>query len=364
MALKWLPAYFWQRVARPAIDTPFHLVIAVANHFEPYTVQSCPATFAPFELQLSRVKQWIEQYPKVFDRYRDTSGSPLKHTYFFPAEHYHPQILALLADHCHRGWGEVEIHRHHGMGLADTPENTKEALTSFRDTLVTHGCLCRLDDVGGPRYAFVHGNFALANSGGGRYCGVDSELQILAETGCYADFTLPSWPNRAQIQKINALYECESPLSRRAAHRSGRDLVIGVRPTLFPLIIQGPLMVDFGKRCRWLLPVIENSALTVRNPPSLRRLRLWIQASVTVRGRPNWAFVKLHCHGMDPRDTPALLGTPIVDFLSGLSELEKQGVFRTYFVTAREMANVLLAACDGRDGPPSEFKNYRLHLAF
>jgi len=67
---------------------------------------------------------------------------------------------------------------------------------------------------------------------------------------------------------------------------------------------------------------------------------------------------------MDPRDTPALLGTPIVDFLSGLSELEKQGVFRTYFVTAREMANVLLAACDGRDGPPSEFKNYRLHLAF
>ena len=38
-------------------------------------------------------------------------------------------------------------------------------------------------------YAFVHGNFALANSAGGRYCGVDEEMQILAETGCYADMT-------------------------------------------------------------------------------------------------------------------------------------------------------------------------------
>ena len=42
-----------------------------------------------------------------------------------------------------------------------------------------HGCLSRWDGKGEPRYAFVHGNWALANSAGGRFCGVDSEMQIL-----------------------------------------------------------------------------------------------------------------------------------------------------------------------------------------
>ena len=58
-------------------------------------------------------------------------------------------------------------------------------------------------------YGFVHGNFALANSADGHHCGVDSEMQVLAETGCYADFTLPpGLYHRAHIAKINSLYEC------------------------------------------------------------------------------------------------------------------------------------------------------------
>jgi len=31
-------------------------------------------------------------------------------------------------------------------------------------------------------------------------------------------------------------------------------------------------------------------------------------------------------------------------------------------VTAREMANVILAACDGKEGDPGEYRDYRFRL--
>src|SRR5262249_36857292 len=147
-----------------------------------------------------------------------------RHTYFFPAEQYHKPLLERLADHCRAGWGEIETQLHHGVKEADTARKTQRVLVEFRDRLVEHGCLSQLDDTGPPRYAFVHGNWALANSAGGPNCGVDNEMLILAETGCYADFTLPSAPDPTQVGKINSLYECALPLDHQAPHRRGRDL--------------------------------------------------------------------------------------------------------------------------------------------
>jgi hypothetical protein len=189
-------------------------------------------------------------------------------------------------------------------------------------------------------------------------------MQVLADTGCYADFTLPSAPNVSQIAKINALYECALPLDARAPHRSGRDLEKGRPATVFPLIIQGPLLLDFGRRKRgWPVPGIENGELSGIRPPTLSRLRLWRKAAIAVRGRPDWIFVKLHCHGMDPRDDEAMLGAPLRRFLHDLAADSKWGgAYSTHFVSAREMTNVILAACDGRDGDPSEFRDYRLKL--
>jgi hypothetical protein len=236
----------------------------------------------------------------------------------------------------------------------------RDKLLTFRAQLLSHGCLSILDGVGAPRYAFVHGNFALANSGKG-YCGVDSELQVLADTGCYADFTLPSWPNPAQIAKINKIYECHPPLGRRAAHKHGRDLVRNSRPTLLPLIVEGPLLLDFS---RWngIFPFIENSAITAVNPPTLCRFRLWMNAKVGIQGQANWIFIKLHCHGMDPRDTSTLLGPTMFNFLNDILELAKQESIRIHFVTAREMANIIFSACDARCGSPENFRDYRLRL--
>jgi hypothetical protein len=295
---------------------------------------------------------------------RDHDGFPLRHTYFYPAEQYDKDLLDLLAEDCRAGWGEVEIHLHHGVESPDNSANTRRQLEEFRDALVSHGCLSRWDGAGPARYAFVHGNWALANSAQGRFCGVDDEMRILAETGCYADLTLPSAPSPAQVGKINALYEYTLPTDQRAPHRRGRDLARGRAPTAFPLIIQGPLMLDLGRRIHgWPVPRVENSDINRSYPPTLERFGLWRQAGIAVRGRPEWLFVKLHCHGMIPQDNEAMVGAPMRNFLRNVVQRPNNGSrYSVHFVTAREMVNIALAACDGRAGNPGDYRDYRLKL--
>ncbi|MGB9362131.1 MAG: hypothetical protein WCA99_11035, partial [Candidatus Sulfotelmatobacter sp.] len=298
---RWMPGYLWQRLVRRQASSKTHLIFALADHFEPAIVPEDGAARAPYPEQERRLKRWCSEYPNQFESYRDAEGRPFVHTYYYPAEQYDHALIAQLAEHCRDGWGEIEIHLHHGMKAPDSAENTRRQLLEFRDRLAgEHNCLSYWDDSAQPRYSFVHGNFALANSNKGRACGVDSEMQVLAETGCYADFTLPTGAfHWAQTSKINSIYECTLPLTERAAHRKGRDLARGRAPQVFPLMVQGPLMLDFRADTdsrRWR---IDNAALTGSNPPSLRRLNLWKRAAITVRGRPDWLFIKLHCHGMD-----------------------------------------------------------------
>jgi hypothetical protein len=364
-SLRWLPAYGWQRFVRRLPRTyPTHLIIAVADHFEPAIMPDAPGAYADWAEQERRLERWCREYPKAMEAWRDADERPFRHTYFYPAEQYNKGLIERLAEHCRTGWGEIEVHLHHGVEAPDTQENTRRVLVEFRDALQGHGCLSRWQGEGPPRYAFVHGNWALANSARGCFCGVDEEMQILAETGCYADLTLPSAPHPAQVGKINALYECALPLYQRAPHRRGRDLRCGRPPQIFPLIIQGPLGLNFARRIRgWPVPCIENGALTTLYPPTMYRLGLWYQAAITISNRPDWLFIKLHCHGMDPKDEPAMLGMPMQRFLQELTEGgQASSKYRVHFVTAREMVNIILAACDGREGSPGDFRDYQLRL--
>gem|GEM_PF-147794 len=359
--MRWLPSYAWQRVARHRPRGNVHLMIMLADHFEPAIVPQDGSARVPYYEQESRVDRWCREYPRTFSSWRDHDDRPLVHTYFYPAEQYDKRLLQQLSDHCQAGWGEIETHLHHGTNGPDTEENTRRQLVEFRDTLAfEHGGLSYLDGLGPPRYAFVHGNFALANSAHGIACGVDSEMQVLSDTGCYADFTLPPGPfYPTHIAKINSLYECTLPLSRWAAHRSGRDLKSGRAPKVFPLMIEGPLMLSLARPGGRLISV-ENGALTYNNPPSMHRLNLWRRAAIAVKGRPDWVFIKLQCHGMDPRDKEVMLGAPMRQFLSDLIGGAEQRSETLHFVSAREMVNIILAATDGRDGNPGEYRDYRL----
>jgi hypothetical protein len=361
---RWLPSYAWQRLTRGAPRGEVHLIVALADHFEPAIVPENGRSRAPFSEQERRVEQWCSHYPQAVDSWRDQEGRPLVHTYFYPAEQYDRALVDRVAEHCHGGWGEIEIHLHHGMNAPDTAENTRRRLVEFRDALVVnHGSLCFMDGSDVPRYAFVHGNFALANAAGGYACGVDNEMQILADTGCYADFTLPAAPfHPAQIGKVNSLYECSLPLGTQAPHRKGRDLAVGRAPQIFPLNVQGPLLFDFDRHARNGLGRFENAALTGANPPGLRRLGLWKKAAISVQHRPDWLFIKLHTHSMDPTQREAVMGTPMQRFLAEFVEGARDRNEVIHFVTAREMVNMILAACDGREGNPGEYRDYRLKL--
>jgi len=352
-------------MTRRAVRGPAHLIFALADHFEPSIIPSPGAGFAPLDEQERRVEHWCREYPRMADRWRDGEGRPFNHTYFFPAEQYERSLLDRLAAHCHDGWGELEIHLHHGMSAPDTAENTRRQLVEFRDLLANrHGCLSYIDGSPSPRYAFVHGNFALANSASGKFCGVDNEMALLAETGCYADLTMPSSAfHPAQIGKVNSLYECALPIEQRAPHRKGRDLRQGHEPVIFPIIVQGPLMLDFDRSSRSGIGRFENASLTGANPPTLRRLQLWKNAGIRVDGRPDWLFIKVHTHSMDPTQQDAVLGAPMKTFLRELIEGAKSRNEILHFVSAREMVNIILAACDGREGDPGQYRDYRLHLA-
>ena len=108
------------------------------------------------------------------------------------------------------------------------------------------------------------------------------------------------------------------------------------------------------------MPRIETGALTTLYPPTMHRLGLWCRPAVTVKDRPDWIFVKLHCHGMDPTQELGILGRLMQQFLKDLIEGAGQRKETLHFVTAREMVNIVLAACDGREGNPGDFRDYRL----
>lgn len=357
--LRWMPAYCRQRLVRRAPQGEMvDLIFALADHFEPATVPGPGGRFADLATQQQRMERWCREYPKLVEAWPDSDGRPFRHTYFYPAEQYEAGIVAQLAEHCRAGWGEVEIHLHHGVEAPDTAANLRRVLTQFRDALAREGCLSRLEGEDRPRYAFVHGNFALANSRGGRFCGVDNEMEILEETGCYADFTLPAAPLESQVTKINALYECGRPLDQAMPHRNGCDLRCGSAPR-FPLIIQGPLGIRFRSGFPWV--AIENADLATVNPPTPHRVDLWRRIAVQVEGRPNWTFIKLHCHGMSPKDESLMLGPLMAQFLRDLKALrDADARVRLHFVTAREMVNIALAACSGLSGDPHQYREFRL----
>jgi hypothetical protein len=72
---------------------------------------------------------------------------------------------------------------------------------------------------------------------------------------------------------------------------------------------------------------------------------LWVRAGVKVSTRPDWYFVKLHTHGVHEPNQDVLLGPAMVRFHETLREwAERDASFRFHYVTAREMANLTMAA--------------------
>jgi hypothetical protein len=361
--MPWLVRYPWTRLGSLLERTAFekkHIIITVANHFEPGWSEGGVLGHAE---QMKRLDAYCKLARSTGDAVRDADGTRFRHTNFYPAEQYHPEILDKMAELQADGLGEVEIHLHHGVERPDSSENLRHTLTEFRDTLAErHRCLSVMDGSDQPMYAFVHGNLALANSCGGRFCGVDDEMQILKETGCYADMTLPSAPDRSQVAMINQLYECGGPLDQRVPHRSGNRVAVNGKVPSLPLIFTGPLVFNWKRRIKGLpVPRIDDGALTANQPLDAERMRRWTSANVTVAGRSDWVFVKLYCHGFFDRDQSACIGDDARRFFGELVEQsERSGDYKVHFTSAREAFNIAAAAIEGHNGDPAKYRDYKL----
>src|SRR5262249_34963384 len=158
----------------------------------------------------------------------------------------------------------------------------------------------------------------------GQCCGVNNELTILHETGCYADFTLPSAPEPQQTRKINSIYYAVGAPGRAKGQDSGIDVGSGPAPTNSLMIIQGPLVLDWTRRKWGVFPRIENACIQWNQPATIARLPQWLRARVQVANRPDWFFVKLHTHGAPERNQQVLLGETMVRFHKALAGLAQE----------------------------------------
>ncbi|MBY0460128.1 MAG: hypothetical protein K2V38_22660, partial [Gemmataceae bacterium] len=187
---RWLPSYLLDglmsrsRYREVRADEPVHLLLAICDHYEP------SRGGAPLDVARGLVRQWVEEYPRQFDRFRDADGFPPQYTFFYPEDEYEPELVDMVAGLCRhkngRRYGEIEIHLHHDH---DTADGLRRKLLNFKKTLAErHGALSRDKETGEIGYAFIHGNWALDNSRcDRRHCGVNNELDVLRETGCFAD---------------------------------------------------------------------------------------------------------------------------------------------------------------------------------
>jgi hypothetical protein len=351
----WLPAYL-RRVARrrPRHAGPLHVMLCFVDHFEP------GHGGADIDRQRARVRRWRESYPLLCEGHRDADGHPPRHTFFFPDDEYRPESLHELVDLCRAGYGEIGVHVHHD---GDTAEGLRARLRTFVRTLTDdHGALPVLPASGRPAWAFVHGNWALDNSRpDGRWCGVEGELAVLAEEGCYADFTLPSAPDVTQTRTVNSIYYPAGDPARPKSHDRGEPVRVAGVPRGPLVIVQGPLGLNWRWRKLGVLPRIENGEVRATTPPRRDRTDLWIRTHVHVVGRPEWVFVKVHTHGAPERETDTLLGRATGAMFQDLETRYNDGRRHVlHYVTAREMYNIIKAAEAGHAGDPGQYRNFRI----
>jgi len=214
------------------------------------------------------------------------------------------------------------------------------------------------------KYAFIHGNWALDNSReDGDWCGVNNELQVLRQTGCYADFTFPSGLSETQPRKVNKIYYATDDDKKPKSYNNGVDVEVGKPPSGDLMLITGPVGLNWKRRKWRIFPTLENSDISWHHVPTEERISLWLKSHIHVRGQPNWIFIKVHTHGAADKNLEMLLDQNGVmhRIFCHLEEQYNDGKkYRLHYVTAREMYNIIRATEAGMRGNPNVYRDYEL----
>lgn len=279
------------------------------------------------------------------ERHLDSAGRPACYTFFYPEEQYEPELIDELGALRETGLGDIEVHVHHN---ADTEQAFVDRMGTFLQRLRHRHGLLRTDG-GLIRFGFIHGNWALDNSlPDGSYCGLDNEITLLRDLGCYADFTLPSAPSPAQTRIVNTIYWATDDPARPRSHDAGVALTAGGPVAGDLLMISGPLTLNLREWRTPLVPRLECGEVAGNCLPTRHRARLWVRVAPRLGGD---VFIKLFGHGAPEKNATPLLeqGGALDRTLQYLREEANELGAELYSVSAWQMWTAVDAIRRGAD---------------
>lgn len=331
---------------------PVHVFFCLTDHYEPGTGG------VGEQEERAQVDRLLDVYPQIVAEHRDADGRKPRRTWFFPPHYHRYGNLKKLVDLSSRGYGEIEIHLHHGKHCPDDAENLRHTLAEIVRDYSQFGIFGEVD--GEKKYGFIHGDWALANSRGNQYCGVNNEIDLLRETGCYADYTHPSRPESTPRQ-MNTIHYAKSWADKPKSYNRGvlaQQGIVGDESDQL-LLIQGPLHpLQLGPSLTSVRPIGDEIAGSPYT--SKARIKRWVETGVHVAGKPEWVFIKTHTHGAT--DAEFVLGQEFEDILTELESNYNDGEnYVLHYVTAREMYNLVKAVEDGHgDQAPITLMDYKV----
>jgi hypothetical protein len=328
----WLPGYIKDRLAVSDRKPAKRLWLLFADHFEPLWKGADERTGA------ERVARWTTRWPAIAAKFQDSTGSPPRYTFFYPEEEYRQRLLEPLARMASDGIADVEVHLHHD---GEGQQNFVDRICNFTDTLFSrHGLLRKVK--GKLSFGFIHGLWALDNSRpDGRFCGLNNELSLLRDLGCYADFTMPSGASPTQARLINTIYWALDDPEKPKSYDTGVPVTRGGEASGDLLMIPGPFGLRWAQR---LLPRIEYSELCSYDPATEYRVRRWLELAPRIGDD---IFLKLFTHGTQERHSQYLLEGGLEFTLSLITrECQRMGL-DLHFATAWEMREAVDATVRG-----------------
>ena len=346
----WLPDYISDSPnfeERPELTD---IIFVVVDHWEPGRSEDI-------------VNQWMSGYRELADKHIDSDGIKLQHTWYYPLDQFRGYQVDSLVTLCGEGYGDVEVHLHHGN---DNSESLRKILVDGIDSLQNHSALISPDDK--THFSFIHGNWALDNSRANEYadndlCGVNNEISILLELGCYADFTFPAMGQTAQPSLVNKIYYCIDDPNQPKSHDNGIISKVGYKQNDDELMIfEGPYVIDWSDWRFKTHPTFDDGNMYWEIPSTIERFENWLSANVHVKDRSNWVFVRPFTHGADLSQEGAysnILGENIDEMLTNIEKNYNNGKnYRLHYMTAREAYNCVKAAEQGLDGNPNQYRDF------
>ena len=210
-------------VAAAPIDRPTHVFFLFVDHFEP-------------DWSVTRTGAVGGAVPRAGGETSRQRRSAAATHLVLSRRAVDPAILTILQQMMRAGLGEVELHYHHDGDTAETLRpQWEEAIAAFQQ----FGFLQTV--TGKTAFAFVHGNESLDNADG-EYCGVNNELRLLHDLGCFADFTFPSVYHQAQPPFVNNIYAARDD-DRPKSYDRQWPLLDLKRGQADLMIFQGPLVI-------------------------------------------------------------------------------------------------------------------------